>query len=697
MARTLPPGISRSWFLLRRNTDVLVAVAFVFVVAIIIIPVRPWALDIMLTFNITLSLVVLLSTLFMKEILQLSVFPSLLLMATLFRLALNISSTRLILSEARAGEVIDAFGRFVIGGNLIVGMVIFLIITVVQFVVITNGAGRIAEVAARFTLDAMPGKQMSVDADFNAGLIDEDAARRRRRELQQEADFYGAMDGASKFVRGDAIAGIVIVLVNIFGGLAIGTLQRGMPFMEAMQTYTLLTVGDGLVAQVPALLVSISAAMLITRSASEMSFGQELTEQLSSYPKAIALVAGILLLLGLVPGLPFFSFFTLALFTGTIAYLLVQEQRLSEDKREKEKQGEAAASSRPVGEEDFRPLLHVDLLAVEIGYNLVALTDSTGDSDLLERITAARRRVVADLGILIQPIRIRDNLQLSPNEYLINIKGNAVARGELRPGHSLALIPGSEPPEDLGGIPTREPTFNMPALWIPESETEEAELKGCTVVDASTVLITHLTEVVKEHAYELLGRQEVRRLLDIVKEKQPAVIEELLPDMMSIGEIQKVLQNLLQEKVPIKDFLTILESLADYAPVTKDIDLLTEHVRRAMARTITGLHSEDGELKLITLDPRLEEMLAGSLQQSSQGSYLAIDPGKSQKLLEGLSSIVEKVRGKGIEPVLLVSPRIRLPFRRFVSRFLAQLPVLSMYEILPDVKVEAVGVLKDEG
>jgi flagellar biosynthesis protein FlhA len=691
-------GIYRTWNFFRQQADILVALVFILVIVLIILPVPPVVLDILLVLNIAFSLIILLTTLFLKVIMQLSSFPSLLLMTTLVRLALNISSTRLILSEARAGEVIDAFGRFVVGGDFIVGLVIFIIITVIQFVVITNGSGRIAEVAARFTLDALPGKQMSIDADFNAGLIDEATARQRRQKLQQEADFYGAMDGASKFVRGDAVAGIVIVLINIFGGLAIGTLRRGMLLVDALHTYTLLTVGDGLVAQIPALLVSTSAGMLVTRSAAEAGFGQEVTGQLLNFPRAVALTAGILFALGLVPNLPFFPFFVLALVTGGIAYLLTEEQKFEEQKKKRLAQEKAQSSAaKPTEEEDLRSLLQVDPLSIEIGYNLVVLTDTGEGGDLLERITAARRRAISELGMLIQPIRIRDNLQLPANEYLIKIKGNTVARGDLRPGHYLALIPGNDPPEVLGGIPTREPTFNMPALWIPESEVEEAELQGCAVVDASTVLITHLTEVIKTHAHELLGRQEVRRLLDIVKEKQPAVVEELVPDLMSIGEIQKVLQNLLEERIPLTDLVTILETLADYAPITKETDLLTEYVRQALSRTITELYSGGEKINVITLDPRLEETLAGFLQHTSQGTYLAVEPQKGQRIVEGLNKILEGLQEKGIDPLLLTSPRIRLPFRRFITRFLPRLPVVSIQEILPNIEVKAVGVLKDEG
>ena len=679
--------------MLLKNADLMVAVAFVAAVVLIIVPIRPWLLDLLLVLNITFSLIIILMTLFVTEILQLATFPSILLMATLFRLALNISSTRLILTEARAGAVINAFGQFVVGGNYVVGFIIFVIITVVQFVVITNGAGRIAEVAARFTLDAMPGKQMSIDADFNAGLIDEAEARRRRRVVQKEADFFGAMDGASKFVRGDAIAGIVIVLINILGGLAIGMVQKGMPFEEALMTYTNLTVGDGLVAQVPALLVSTAAGMLVTRSTADSTFGDDLSRQIFSFPKALMMVAAIIFLLGLIPGLPFWPFFALAFLCALASFILLQE-KADEEKRRLAREKEKALEAKPVDEDETRALLRVETLEIEIGYNLVALTEKAKGGDMLERITSARRRKAAELGMLIKPIRIRDNLQLPPNAYVIKLKGNEVARGELRPAYLLALNPEGSPPEELGGIATREPTFDLPAVWILPSQKEEAEDMGLTVVDPSTVLITHLNEVISRHAHELLGRQEVKEMTEIVKESRPAVVEELIPELLSIGEVQKVLQNLLKEQIPIKDLGTILEVLADHARSSRDLDLLTEHVRQAMARTISSRYAEGNKLHVITLDPALEKAVADSLQQTSLGTFPALKPQVAQAVVEGLGQLLEKARHKGLNPVVLTSPRIRLPFRRLFERNLPDLAVLSYNEILPQLEVEAVGVLK---
>ncbi len=677
------------------NTDIMAAVAFVAIVAMMIIPIPPALLDILLTLNIAFSLVVLLTTLFTTDTRELNIFPSVLLTATLFRLALNVTSTRLILSEAEAGRVIAAFGQFVVGGNYIVGMVIFIIITVVQFVVITNGAGRIAEVAARFTLDALPGKQMSIDADFNAGLIDEEMARRRRRELQKEADFYGAMDGASKFVRGDAIAGIIIVLINIIGGLAIGILQRGMNAAEAAQVYTLLTVGDGLVAQIPALLISVSAGMLVTRSTAEASFGEELTGQLLAFPKVIMVTAVLLFALGIVPGLPPLPFFLLAAALGVLSFYLTREQKR---RAAREQEVSAAPVTGSITEsEDFRSLIRVDLLEIEIGYNLVSLTDETRSGNLLERITAARRRAVNELGIIIHPIRVRDNLHLGPNDYLFKLKGNTVARGQVRPGLYLALNPEGELPAALEGIETREPTFNLPALWVTEEFKEKAEMLGCTVVDAATVLITHLTEVIKSHAHELLGRQHVKEMLEMIKETHPAVVEELTPEVLTLGEIQKVMQNLLREKVPLHDQVTILEVLADQGRITRDLDQLTEAVRQGLKRTITyQLAGSSGMIHAITLDPALEKAVADALQVTRQGTIPVMDPVRTHRLVEALGRMLETLDQKGISPVVLTSPAIRLPLRRLLERFFPQLAVVSINEILPEVNVEAVGVIKGD-
>lgn len=671
--------------------DLVAAAAFIGIVVIMILPLPPGWLDILLVINISFSIITLLLTLFTTNTRELNIFPSVLLTATLFRLALNISSTRLILSRADAGKVIQAFGQFVVGGNYVVGLVIFVIITVIQFVVITNGAGRIAEVAARFTLDALPGKQMSIDADFNAGLIDEETARQKRKELQTEADFFGAMDGASKFVRGDAIAGIVIVLINIIGGLVVGVLQQGYSLQEATQIYIILTVGDGLVAQIPAILISTAAGMLVTRSTAEASFGEELASQFLGYPRVLMLTAGLLFLLGLVPGLPAWPFLTLALFCGLLSYILTREQQ---QKRVEEAEVSAAThlSAEP---DDPGLLLKVELLEIEIGYNLISLTEVHGGGSLLERITKARRKVISELGIIIQPVRVRDNLHLPPNDYLFKLKGNLIGRGQLRPGMLLALCPDGEFPEQLEGISTREPTFNLPAIWIDEQQKDKAEMLGCTVVDAATVLITHFTEILKSHAHELLTRQTVKEMIDLVKESCPAVVEELVPDLLTLGEIQKVLQNLLREGIPVHDLETILEELADQARVTRDVDILTERVREALQRTITYLFTSPGEpLTVITLAPELEKEIANSLKSTGKGILPVLGPQKMQQLIASLEKLLHKLEAKGeTAPVILTSPGIRLPLRRFLEGFFPQLAVLSVHEILPEIKVESAGVI----
>lgn len=680
--------------LLKSNTDIMAAVAFIGMVVIIIIPVTPWLLDLLLTLNIAFGLIVLLVTLFASDTRELNIFPSVLLTATLFRLALNISSTRLILSEAHAGAVIQAFGDFVVRENYVVGMVVFVIITVVQFVVITNGAGRVAEVAARFTLDALPGKQMSIDADFNAGLIDEETARNKRKEMQKEADFYGSMDGASKFVRGDAIAGIVIVLINILGGLGIGALQLGMSIEEAASVFTILTVGDGLVAQVPALLISTSAGMLVTRSTAEASFGEEMSAQLVAFPKVIFLAAVLLFFLGIVPGMPALPFFLLAAAGGTLSFFLFRESKQAEDKAQAVAEQETKETAPEP--DDFTSLLRVELLEIEIGYNLVELTDEARGGNLLDRITAARKRAINELGIIIQPIRMRDNLQLSPFEYRFKLKGNEIARGEVRPGLYLALNPEGELPEGIEGIETTEPTFNLPAVWISEEQRTIAETLGCTVVDASTVLITHLSEVIKNNAHEILDRQAVKEMMQALKETNQAVVEELTPEIMSLGEVQKVLQNLLKERVPLHDMVTILEELADQGRTTKDIDILTESVRQALRRTITSQYvNESGQMQVVTIDPKLEKKISESIQHTKQGSFPVMDPEVTQNLVDGISKVVDNLHKKGISPVLLTSPTIRLPLKRLLERFHLTVPVLSINEVLPEVKVEAAGVIKE--
>ncbi|WP_338834467.1 Flagellar biosynthesis protein FlhA [Moorella humiferrea] len=666
--------------------DILVAALVLGVVMLIVVPVSPLVMDILLVVNIGVSMIILLTTMFVGRSLDFSVFPSLLLVVTLFRLSLNISSTRLILSRADAGHVIETFGSFVVRGNYIVGFIIFIIITIIQFIVITNGAQRVAEVAARFTLDAMPGKQMSIDADLNAGLLTEEEARAKRRELQREADFYGAMDGASKFVRGDAVASLIIVAINIVGGLAIGMWQLKMPFMEALQTYTRLTIGDGLVSQLPALMVSTGTGILVTRSGSVDNFGKEVIAQLTGFPRIAALVAAILFLMGLLPGMPHLTFFILAGGIGYAAYALAREEKLEGRRREERAAAQKMAPRQP---ENVLSLFQVDPLEVEIGYGLIPLADESAGGDLLDRLAAVRRQCATEMGIYVRPIRIRDNLQLPPNSYIFKLRGVEAARGEIQPNYLLAMNPaGSEGPPE--GIPTREPTFGLPAWWVPAARRQEAELAGFTVVDATTVLITHLTEFIKAHADELMGRQETRELLDKVKETNPAVVEELVPNLLSVGEVQKVLAGLLQEQVPIRDLVGILEALADAARTSRDPDYLLGAARQALSRTISRQYARDGKITAVTLHPQLEQRVAEAVQPTSQGAFPALGPEEARELLNRVGRAVEKAAVGGVQPVLLCSARVRLPLRRLLKRSFPYLPVLAYNELEPGMEVEAV-------
>ncbi|MGI6452788.1 MAG: flagellar biosynthesis protein FlhA [Syntrophomonadaceae bacterium] len=670
---------------LTRYSDLLIAAAVVAIVILIVLPIPTQLLDILLACSLTIGLIMLLSTLFIQEPLQLAIFPTLLLVFTLFRLALNISSTRLILTQANAGRVIEAFGSFVIGGNYIVGAVVFVIITVIQFVVITNGAGRTAEVAARFTLDAMPGKQMSIDADLSAGLISEQEARERRSKLQREANFFGAMDGASKFVKGDAIAGIVIALVNIAAGLAIGMWQLGLPAQTALHTYTLLTVGDGLVSQIPALLASTATGVLVTRTESGHSFGFDLTKQLGKFPPAIGLAAGILLALAVLPGLPFLPFIILSMGVGYTAYALFREEKI------KAMQNEQKELSRPALREPEKVLnlFQVDPLEIEIGYNLIPLIDEQQGGDLLNRLAAVRKQCATEMGIYVRPIRIRDNLQLSPNSYRFKIRGVEMTGGELMPNHYMAMSPYDENAK-IQGIKTTEPTFGLPAWWIKAEDKEKAEMECITVVDPATVLITHLTEFIKLYAHEILSRQDVQDLLDMVQENNSALVKELVPNILSVGEIQKVLQNLLKEKISIRDLETILEAVADAALVSKNLDFLIDSSRLALSRSICRQLSKEGHMIIATLESSLENKLLESLQNTPYGNYPAISAELTQHIFDQLDKIEEKFTLLGSPPVVLCSPRIRLPFRRLIERYKPSFSVVSVNEVSPDLKIEVI-------
>jgi flagellar biosynthesis protein FlhA len=585
--------------------------------------------------------------------------------------------------------VIKSFGQFVVGGNYVVGFTIFAILVIINFVVITKGSGRIAEVAARFTLDAMPGKQMSIDADLNAGLIDEQEARRRRAQIAREADFYGAMDGASKFVRGEAIAGILVILVNIGGGFVIGVFQQDLPLLTAAQTYTILTIGDALVSQIPALIISTAAGIIVSRAASEFSIGKELSRQFRLQPQAIGLSAGILFAMGLIPGLPHVPFITLSLVVGGIAYLTMQESRRQAQKKEED----AKKAVPPPSAEVAESLLQLDRLELEVGYGLIPLVDEEQHGDLLTRIRSIRRQFAADLGMIIPPLRIRDNLQLHPGEYRVLVKGNEVARAEMMMGYLMALNPG-EVKKSIEGIPAKEPVFGLPALWIPEKRKEEAHFSGYTVVDISTIMATHLTEILKSHADELLGRQDVQKLLDRLAQNHPKAVEELTPNNLSLGVVQRVLQNLLRERVSIRDLLTIVETLADYGPVTKDPDVLTEYVRQKLSRSIVKqFESPEGTLPVIALDPKIEDLLREKLVRGEQGAYLALEPALAQKILTGIHQTLDRMTHSSYQPVILCSPGVRRHLKKLLDRFLPQVAVLSHSELTPQTKIQSLGTV----
>ncbi len=677
----------------KKNTDMLVALAIIFIILIIIIPLPPIILDVLIAFNLAFSLIIVLLTMFTKEVLDFSVFPTLLLITTLFRLGINVSATILILSKGTGTTIIKAFGNFVVDGNYVVGFITFVIIIVIQFVVITSGAGRVSEVTARFTLDAMPGKQMSIDADMNAGIISEAEAKIRRRKLQQEADFYGSMDGASKFVKGDAIAGIIIVIVNLLGGILMGLLFLGKGIMDSLSTYALLTIGQGLVTQIPALLISTASGIIVTRSDDDLTLGQSLAGQLTAYPKVLASAAIVLAVLGVIPQLPHLVFFLLAGMCGLGAYFSSKKNKAQEISEEAVPNEAGDLRKEP---ENVLNLLNIEALEIEIGYGLIPLADVSSGGDLLDRIAAVRRQCAVDMGIIVQPIRIRDNLQLATNEYSIKLKGTVVASGEILCNHYLAIDSCGEG-LPLDGIKAIEPTFGLPALWIPDSRKEEAELLGITVVDPTTVMITHLAETIKKYAHELLGRQEVKMLIDNLKDSYGAVVEELIPNLMSIGELQKVLQNLLKERVPVKDMVTILESLADNASTTKDIELLTEFVRFSLARTICkGLVDENRVISIIAIHPQLEKLLSENIQKSFQGSYPALDPDTTKKIFEAIKNNIEASTFNNGQPVILCSPRIRPAFRRMIEIVFPDITVLSMNEIPTDIQIETVGVVQIE-
>ncbi|MDR3013095.1 MAG: flagellar biosynthesis protein FlhA [Chitinispirillales bacterium] len=682
-----------------KQRDLLVILGVVGIVIVMVIPIPTFMMDLFLTLNLCVALIILLVSMYIKEALELSVFPSLLLTVTLFRLALNVATTRLILGQADAGRVIEVFGSFVTSGNMVVGVIIFLILMLIQFIVITKGAGRIAEVAARFTLDAMPGKQMAIDADLNAGLIDETQARERREKIQREANFYGAMDGASKFVRGDAIAGIIITVINVVGGFIIGIAMMGMDWNTALVTYTQLTIGDGLVSQIPALMISVGAGMVASRAASEGNLGTEIITQLFTRHKVLWITGGLMLFFALIPGFPKIPFIALASFCFTAAYFGMQgdkkaavEKKAQEDEAAKQEAGAPGAPGAPK-EERVEDFLHVDPMELEIGYGLIPIVDAKQGGDLLERITMIRKQLASELGVIIPPIRIRDNIQLTPNEYKIKIRTVVVGKGELMSGAYLAMDPGTAT-RQIRGVPTVEPAFNLPAIWITESQKSDAEVAGYTVVELPAVIATHLTETIKKHSHEILTRQSVKTLIDNVREQGGAVIEELTPGLMSMGDIHKVLQNLLRERVSIRDILLVLETLANVATRSKNSDVLTEYVRNALAPQICELYkNDDGVVPVITLDPNLEAKLEGSISESDGVFRFSLSPIDANRIIEAVGVQVEITKNAGEYPILICSPTVRPQLKRLTETNFSELVVLSYNEIVPGVEIRSMGMV----
>lgn len=680
---------------LGKQGDLAIAVGLIFILGVMIIPISPMMMDLFIALTLAGAITILLISVYIKKPLDFSTFPAVLLVVTLFRLSLNVASTRNILirggteGSSAAGEIINAFGNYVVGGNYAVGIIVFIIFVIINFIVITKGAGRVAEVAARFTLDAMPGKQMAIDADLNAGLINDEQAKKRRTEVASEADFYGSMDGASKFVRGDAIAGILITAVNILGGIIIGVAQNGMDFSQATQIFTLLTVGDGLIAQIPALIISTAAGIIATRNTEETGLSEQLGKQFGFQPKALYITAAVLLLFALIPGFPMMPFIVVASLIGFTAFRI-------DKKREEEAQAskmEAVAEKKDAGE-SLEDLLALELVELEVGYGLVNIVDSDQEGDLLERISHIRKQFVTDWGIIIPSVRIRDNLELKPGEYNLKIKGVVVAKAELMPDHYLAMDPGTVI-EKIDGVETQEPVFGLDAVWINQEYREDAQYNGYTVVDLSTVIATHITEVLKANMHELLGRQELVKVLDNFKEDYPKLVDDLVPEILNLGTVLKVLQNLLREGVPVRDLRTILESLAENGTIIKDADSLTEVARESLYRTITErVKSDTGDVPLFTLDRGIEESIAQNLIQTEQGQQLSLDPKLTQTILASLNERIEEATNMGEKMVVLCSPVVRRHFKRLTEKFIPNLVVISHNELSPEINIRSLGTVR---
>jgi flagellar biosynthesis protein FlhA len=664
------------------------------VIGLIIIPLPSTILDFLIIINMTIGINILLITLFTKSVLEFATFPTLLLITTMFRLGLNISSTRLVLTKGNAGHVIDAFANVVAGNNYIVGAVIFIIITIIQMVVVTNGASRVSEVSARFTLDAMPGKQMAIDADLNAGLITEDEAKKRRKDLQREASFYGAMDGASKFVKGDAIAGIIITLINLIGGILIFSLMQGMGVLEALDRFGKLAIGDGLVSQIPSLLISVSSGIIVTRSDDDNTFGNAIKEDFFPNPLIAGIVACVMFIVALVPGFPKIPFFIMSGIFGFIAFKKYESEDLEEQRQiERRQELLLLQKEKELEEDDSVSSFQVEPISIEIGYALIPMTDDSLDNSLMKQIISIRKQCAHELGVLLTPIRIRDNLQLGPNDYCIKIKGNEVARGEIYPNKFMVINPENEQMK-LDGIPAKEPAFGLDALWIDEHDREIADIHGSTIVEPVTVIATHLKEVIYNNTAELLGRQEVKHLLEGIKDKYNVVIDELIPEILRLGEVQKVLQNLLKEQIPINDLVTILETLADYGTATKDVEVLTEHVRQSLKRTIVKQYlGVDGVLRVVTLHPEVEELISKSTQKTTSGSVPVLKPDLITRLFDSINQVNQSLITQNIQYVILASPNTRLTFRKLISYNFPEVAVLSLNEVPNEVEIETVGML----
>jgi len=677
---------------LASSSSAMMALGVIGILMVMMIPLPTLLLDILLSFSITVAIIILLMSMYVLKPLDFSIFPSILLIVTLLRLSLNVASTRIILLHGNegttaAGEVIHAFGTFVVGGNYVVGMIVFMVLVLINFIVITKGSTRVAEVAARFTLDAMPGKQMSIDADLNAGLISDGEARRRRGDLEKETNFYGAMDGASKFVRGDAVAGIVITLINIIGGLVIGVLQKGMPVIDAARNYTLLTVGDGLVTQIPALIVSTAAGMLVTRSAASSDLGEEVRHQLLTQPKAIATASIMILTFALIPGMPKISFILVSAMIGLLAYKLY---RSTDQPRETEEE----PLPIPSQEEPEDLLTPLDVLGLEVGYGLIPLVDANQGGELLQRIKALRKQLALEMGFIVPAIHIRDNLQLSANSYSVILKGVEIACGELMPGHHMAIKTDDQSVK-LKGIETKEPAFGLPAVWIPEKEKESVQSKGYVVVDPSTVVTTHLTEIIKLHADELMGRQELQTLIENLSKMYPKVVEDLVPKIVPYGIFQKVLQRLLRERVSIRDLYTITETLADYVPMTKNVDVLTGYVRQALARSITKQYLDSaGGLTVMMISPDIEDTIGQAVQHTEHESYVNPDPIMIRKLVSNVQKFINTFTAKGLQPIILCSPSVRIHLRNIIDKFFQSIVVLSHNEVTRDTSIKSLGMVE---